>query len=110
VAKIRAQKRAEREARIRAVQAKQARREAWRKRRRAIWRSATLHALRQRSTGSLLAKRSRPQRAILAVFVLVALFVIWWGIASTALSIALTVLLVLAVPVLAVVAFDKRST
>ncbi len=66
--------------------------------------------MRQRSAGSLLAKRSRGQRAIIAVFALVALFVIWFGIHSTPLSIALTALLVLALPVLVIVAFDKRST
>jgi hypothetical protein len=70
----------------------------------------TLFETRQRNRGSLLARRSRGQRAIIVVFALVALFVIWWGVHSTALSIALTVLLVLALPVLVIVAFDKRST
>jgi Flp pilus assembly protein TadB len=109
LAKFRARRRAERDQRIQAAQAKEARRQAWRRKRRAVWRRATLHELRHRSSGSLLAKRSRAQRAVIAVFILVALFVIWWGIASTALSVALTILLVLAVPVLVIVAFDKRS-
>ena len=110
MAKLRAQRRAERQRRIQAAQAKEARRLAWRRRRRAAWRRVTLHDLRVRSSGNLLARRSRAQRAVVVVFVLVSLFVIWWGVASTALSVALTALLVLAVPVLVIVAFDKRST
>jgi Flp pilus assembly protein TadB len=107
---VRAQRRAEREARIQAAQAKEARRQAWRRRRRTAWRKLTLHELRRRSSGSLLARRSRGQRAIIGIFALVALLVIWTAVHSTALSIALTVLLVLALPVLVIVAFDKRST
>ena len=110
MAKVRARKRAEREARIVAAQAKEARRQVWRQRRRGAWRSITLHRVRRRSRGSLLATRSRGQRAVIAIFALVALFVIWFGIHSTPLSIALTALLVLALPVLVIVAFDKRSS
>lgn len=93
-----------------AAQAKEAQRQLWRRRRRAAWRQVTLYELRQRNRGSLMARRSRGQRAVIAVFVLAALFVIWWGVNSTALSVALTALLVLAVPVLVILAFDKRSS
>jgi hypothetical protein len=74
-----------------------------------MWRRATLHELRTRNSGNLLARRSRAQRAVVAIFVVVSLFVIWWGLASTALSVALTALLLLAVPVLVIVAFDRRG-
>jgi Flp pilus assembly protein TadB len=110
VAKERAARRAEREAAHRKLMEKRARQEARSRARRELWRKATLHELRRRNTGTLFARRNRAQRAIVGLIAVVALALIWQLVHSLALQIALTALLALSLPVLMIVAFDKRST
>jgi hypothetical protein len=110
VAKQRAVRRAEREEAHRKLMDKRARQENSRRARRAFWRRVTLHDLRKRSTGTLFARRNRAQRAIVGLFAVVALAIIWQVVHSLALQIALTALLILSLPVLVIVVFDKRSS
>ena len=109
MAKQRAARRAEREEAHRKLMAKRTRQESRRRSWRAFWRKVTLHDLRQRSTGTLFARRNRAERAIVGLFAVVALALIWQLVHSLALQIALTALLLLCLPMLVIVAFDKRS-
>jgi hypothetical protein len=104
--KVRAQRRAERERR----QAEALERNAKRMRRKMFWRKVTLHEWRRRSRGTLFARRSRGQRALIGVTVLVALFVIWFAVPSLAYRVLFSVLLLLALPVFVIVAFDRRNS
>lgn len=104
MSKERALRRAAREAEQLRVREKRARTEARRAKRRRIL--GRLRTLRPGRTGRL-AKHTRGQRAILATVLVMGLLLIWTLAGSVALSIALTLLLVLALPVLAVLAFDK---
>ncbi len=110
MAKQRAARRAEREAAHQKLVAKRARQEERRRGRRELWRKATFHEARRRSTGTLFARRNRGQRAIIGLFAVVGLVLIWQLVHSLALQIALTALLALALPVFVIVVFDKRST
>ena len=108
MSKERKRRREIREAENRRVLERNARIDARRAGRKALWRRLTLHEWRQRSNGTL-TTRSRAQWAIIVTLALLLLFLIWKLVASVALSIALTLLLVLAMPVLVIVAFDRRS-
>lgn len=110
MAKQRAARRAEREAAHQKSMAKRARQEEKRRRRRELWRKVSFYQLRRRSTGTLLVRRNRAQRAIIGLFAVVGLALIWQLVHSLALQIALSALLLLALPVFVIVAFDKRST
>jgi chromatin segregation and condensation protein Rec8/ScpA/Scc1 (kleisin family) len=110
VAKERAARRAEREAAHRKLMEKRGRQEARRKSRRELWRKISLYDLRRRSTGTLFARRNRAQRAIVAIFAVLVLILIWQLVHNLALQVALTALLLLFLPVLVIVVFDKRST
>jgi hypothetical protein len=104
--KLRRMRRAERERRQREaleLQAKRARRRAFRRR-------ITLYEWRRRSSGRLFVRRSRGERAFIAAAGLVILFVIWTAVPSLALKVALSLLLALALPVLIIIAFDRRSS
>ncbi|HEX6686918.1 MAG TPA: hypothetical protein VF062_29405, partial [Candidatus Limnocylindrales bacterium] len=81
MAKVRAQRRAERERRQREA----LERNAKRLRRKLFWRKATLHELRQRRRGRLFARRSRGERAIIGAVGALALVVIWSAVPSLAL-------------------------
>ncbi len=85
-------------------------RAAKRLRRREFWRRATLYELRQRSSGRLFARRSRGERAFIGALALVIFVVIWATVPSLALRLALSLLFVLVLPVLVIVAFDRRSS
>lgn len=110
MAKVRKLRRAERELHMQRVLEKRAREEVRRKKRREWWRKVTLQGWRKRSTGRLLARRSRGERAGIVVGALAALFLIWKLAPSTAMSVALTAVLLLALPVFVIVVFDKRSS
>ena len=110
MAKQRAARRAEREAAHQMLMAKRARQQERRRVRREWWRKASLYEFRRRSTGTLLVRRNRAQRAIIALFAVVGLALIWQLASSLALRIALSALLLLALPVFVIVVFDKRST
>ena len=106
MAKVRAQRRAERERRQQAALAYNAKR----LRRRMFWRRVTLHEMRRRSSGRLFARRSRRERALIGVVGLLALVVIWTVVSPVALKVLLTLLLLLATPVLVIVAFDRKGS
>jgi fatty acid desaturase len=73
-----------------------------------LWRKVTLHDVRQRSSGKI-ARRSRGERALIVVLALASLTLIWYFAPSVALAVALSVLLLLFLPVLVILMFDKRS-
>ncbi|WP_162907006.1 hypothetical protein [Allorhizocola rhizosphaerae] len=110
MAKVRKQRRAERELRMQAAREQEAARAAKRLRRRELWRRVTLQKLRQRSSGRLFARRSPGQRAFVGVLALLILVVIWSVVPSLALKVALSLLFMLALPVLVIVAFDRRGS
>ncbi|MEV4412219.1 hypothetical protein [Catellatospora sp. NPDC049609] len=110
MSKERKLRRQAREAAARAAVAAEERRAARRLARRAVWRRLSLYELRVRRTGRLSARRSAAQRAGIAVVAAMVLFVIWKLVPSTALAVALTLLLVLTLPVFVIVAFDRRSS
>ncbi|HYN96888.1 MAG TPA: hypothetical protein VES42_23855, partial [Pilimelia sp.] len=83
-----------------------ARRERLRAVRRRLRRSLRLP---DRRTGRLLPRRTRGQRAGIAVFALVAAGAIWLYVDGLGMRLALTVLLVLALPALVVLALDRRT-
>lgn len=109
-AKVRKQRRAQRLAESQRRQEQEATRAARRLRRRELWRRLTLHGLRQRSSGRLFARRSRGERAFIAVLAVFVLFVIWTLVPSLALKVALSLLFLLALPVLVIVALDRRGS
>jgi hypothetical protein len=106
MAKVRAMRRAERERRQREALERQAKRS----RRRRFWRKVTFHDMRRRSSGRLFARRSRGERAVIGVVGLLALIIIWTVVSSLALKVALSLLFLLALPVLVIVAFDRRGS
>jgi hypothetical protein len=110
VSKERKLRRAAREAEHQQLLAARARADARRRTLRGWWRRISWYELRQRRTGRLFARRSAGERALVAVAVVGVLFVIWKLVPSLALSVALTLLLLLSLPVLVIVAFDRRSS
>jgi hypothetical protein len=105
MAKVRAQRRAERERKQREALEYNARR----LRRKMFWRKVTLHEARRRSSGRLFARRSRGERALIGVVTALSLIVIWSVMPSLGLKVLLSLLLLLALPVLVIVAFDRRN-
>jgi Flp pilus assembly protein TadB len=105
VSKERARLRAEREALRRRAAALAARREARRARRRALVRQLTP---RRRRRAWLLGRRSPGQRALVIGLAIVGLWLIWYLVGPLSLRIAFSLMLVLVLPVLAVVTFDRR--
>jgi hypothetical protein len=105
VSKERARRRAEREAAREVAAAARARRE----RRRARWR-ALVRRLKppDRRRAWLLARRSPGQRAATVAFLLLALGAIWYLVEPVPLRVGLTLLLILMLPVLVIVIFDRR--
>jgi len=103
--KVRAQRRAERERKQRQALEYNAKR----LRRRMFWRKVTLHEMRRRSSGRLFARRSRGERALIGVIAVLTLVVIWAALPSLALKVMLSLLFLLALPVLVIVAFDRRN-
>lgn len=103
--KVRAQRRAERERKQRQALEFNAKR----LRRRMFWRRVTLHEMRRRSNGRLFARRSRGERAVIGVIGVLSLVIIWTAVSPVALKVLLTLMLLLALPVLVIVAFDRRN-
>jgi hypothetical protein len=106
MAKVRAQRRAERERKQRQALEFNAKR----LRRKMFWRKVTLHEMRRRSSGRLFARRSRGERALIGVVGVLSLVVIWTVTLSTGFKVLLTLMLLLALPVLVIVAFDRRGS
>jgi Flp pilus assembly protein TadB len=105
VSKERARRRAEREAARAVAEAKRLRRERWRASRRAIVRAVKP---RQRRRAWLLGRRSPGQRALIAGTAIALLGAVWYLVDSWPLRIAFSLLLVLVLPVLVIVTFDRR--
>lgn len=106
MSKERAKRRAEREAARAAEQAVRLRRARRRERWRALVRRLTPKR-RRRAWG--LGRRSPVQRSIIAGVGLLALFVIWSLVDSLPNRIGLSVLVLLLLPVLAVISFDRKG-
>ena len=107
MSKERALRRAEREAARAVAEAKRQRRE-----RRRARRSAMLRRLRPKSGGRRawgLGRRTPAQRSALVGFALAALLAIWYFVDSWSGRIALSLLVLLALPVVAVVTFDRKG-
>lgn len=108
MSKERARRRAEREA-VEAVQrARRARRVARRQRRRALLRALTPR-LRRNRTGRMLPRRRRTERAAITVCAVGVLLVVWLLVDSLALRLALTAVLLLALPAFVVIALGRRT-
>jgi len=108
VSKERARRRAEREAAAAKIRAARAAKVARRERRRALLRRITPR-LPDRRTGRLYARRSRAERAGIAVLTAGALLMIWTLVDSVPVRIGLTALLLLAMPALVVLVLDRRT-
>ncbi len=105
MSKERARRRA---ARLAEVQARRAAAER-RARRRAMLRRLRPPLPRRRRTGRLYARRTRAERASIAVGGLVVLGLIWYVLdLSLTVRIAITALLLLALPAVVVITFDRR--
>lgn len=107
MSKERARRRAERLAVAERERAARQRLVARRERRRALLRRLTPRLPRRR-TGHLLARRSRGERAAIIVTSMVAVSAIWALVDDVALRLGLVVLLLLALPVVVVIALDRR--
>lgn len=110
MAKVRKARREEREQRHAQLLRERAREEAVRRKRRDLWRRLTFHDLRHRGRGRLFARRSPGERAFAAVTAVLMLVVIWNVVPSVAMRVALSLLFLLALPVLVIVAFDRRNS
>jgi len=106
VSKERARRREEREAARAVAEAKRARLELRRARRRALWKRVRP---RRRRVAWGLGRRSPGQRAAVAGVGIAALLLIWYFVESWSARIALSLLVLLALPVLAVVTFDRKG-
>lgn len=106
MSKERARRRAEREALAEQARAKRERAEARRRR----WRSILARFTRpSRRTAKLIPGRSMGERVFIAAIAVGLALVIWSQVEELNTRIGLTVLLVLMLPVLAVLSFDRRG-
>ncbi len=103
----RAQRRAARQAEADAVRAARQRRTRRREARRALARRLRPR-LPDRRTGRLFARRSSGERAVIAVGALVALVLVWLGLGDLSTRIAGTVLVLIAIPAVTILLFDRR--
>jgi hypothetical protein len=104
----RARRRALRQAEAERARAARARAVARRQRRRALLRRLTPR-LPDRRTGRLLPRRSRGERAGVAVVALTAPSAIWLLVDDLALRLGLIILALLALPALVVIALGRRT-
>jgi hypothetical protein len=107
VSKARAQLRAAREAQAQKQRAARERAAARRARRRRLARALTPR-LPDRRTGRLYPRRTRVQRITIGLFAAAAIAAIWWRFDGLATRIALTALVVVALPALIVLTLDRR--
>ena len=108
MSKERARLRAERQAAERVARARRARRRLWRERRRAVTR-AMAPRLPDRRTGRLFARWSRRQRGAIAAGVGGCLLIVWGYVPTLSARLALSILVLTAAPMLAVLVFDRRN-
>lgn len=107
MSKERARRRAVREAEAERARAVRARRVARRQWRRTLLRRLTPR-LPDRRTGRMFARRSRSQRAGVAVLSIAVLGAIWFLVDDLGLRLALIMLLLLVLPAVVVIAFGRR--
>jgi hypothetical protein len=107
MSKERAERRAVRLAEAQRERVVRQRGAARRARRRAMLRRVTPR-LPDRRTGRLYARRSRTQRAGIALVAVIAIALIWLRVEDLGARIALTALVVVASPALIVLTFDRR--
>ncbi|HEX5541666.1 MAG TPA: hypothetical protein VFX60_08890 [Micromonospora sp.] len=107
MSKERARRRAARQAEAERLRVARAREVARRERRRALL-GRLRPRLVERRTGRLFVRRSRGERAAIAVAALVALAAIWLFVADPALRLLLTLVMLLGLPAVVVIAFDRR--
>jgi cobalamin synthase len=107
MSKERARQRAVRQAAAEASRAARQRAVRRRERRRALLRRLRPR-LPDRRTGRLFARRTRAQRAGVAVVALTALAVVWFGLDPLPTKVALTALILVATPAITVLVFDRR--
>jgi Flp pilus assembly protein TadB len=105
MSKERARRRAEREAVCKQAQANRDRAELRRAKRRALVRKLTP---KNRRRAWLLGRRSPGQRAAIVGVAIGLLWTVWYFVEPWPLRIAFTILAMLALPLLVVVAFDRR--
>ena len=84
-----------------------ARRVARRDRRRSLARRLTPR-LPDRRTGKMFARRSRAERVIIVIYAVAGLAAIWWFTDDWTARVGLSLLLLVALPVLVILAFDRR--
>src|SRR5262245_48057752 len=108
MSKERARRRAERLAEAEKARAAKAVAAERRQRRRAMMRRFAPRRP-DRRTGRMFARRSKAERAGIAVAAGAALFLIWILLDSTSLRVGLTALVLLATPALVVLTFDRRT-
>ena len=106
MSKERARRREEREAARAVAEAKRARLEQRRTRRRALLKRVTP---KRRRVAWGLGRRSPRQRAAIAGAGIAGLLLVWYFVESWSARIALWLLVLLALPVLAVVTFDRKG-
>ncbi|GGM43349.1 hypothetical protein ACFFX1_23760 [Dactylosporangium sucinum] len=99
--------RARRRALLEAERAERIRRAERKRQRRAAVRRL-VPKVRVGRTGKLFARRSRAQRSAIAMFVLVALALVWLLIDSVAARIGLSAFIIVATPALTVLVLDRR--
>jgi hypothetical protein len=109
MSKERAIRRAAREAEQKAARERRARQVARRAKRREIRRRLTPTLPRRGRVGKMFPRRTSGQRAILTGVAAVLVFTIWYEFDDFATRIALTAIVVLALPVIAVLAFGRRG-
>jgi len=106
MSKERARRRAEREAIALLERARRERKTQRRLRRRAVARR--LVPKRPGRTGKLFARRTRAQRATIAIGVILALILVWTLIDSLSTRLGLTAFVLVATPILVVLTLDRR--
>ena len=108
MAKVRAARRAEREAAHRKLMAKRERQQTRRNGRRELWRKLTIHDWRQRNRGRLYHPQAR-ERAVVILLGGILMLPIWMLVRDPAWSLALTLVTMLSIPIVLTVVFGKRS-
>jgi hypothetical protein len=106
VSRERALRRAARQARAQAEQARRDRRAVRLARRRALVRRLTP---RRRRTGRLYARRGLAERIAIGLAAVLAVAAVWWYFGDLSTRLALTALVVVAAPALVVLTFDRRT-
>jgi hypothetical protein len=109
VSKERALRRAAREAEEAAARAKRARQVAGRAKRREIKRRLTPRLPKRGRVGKLYPRRTRGQRALIGLVLILLLGLVWYEFDDITTRIAMTIVVLLVLPAAVVIAFGRRS-